>query len=329
MSVHKDSSLQITFIFLSLVVAVLLASNCRAKNSSEKDRISGETLPPAEKRVILQVGEDLFYDQDFLRYVREMTGNEADALAAITLSRLFDKYVEEKLLLLAAKKKGVALSPAEKQEYLATLDDATLTEQEKASFLESDSGLLVDKFLVEKYIRHLVRDVTVPEDEVRRYYDLKKSEFYLPERVKVSQVLLQSEAEAVEAWDKLRTVAEDGFRELAKSESLGPEAAEGGEMGIFQRGQLPPEIENAVFSLQEGEISPVVESSYGFHIFRLDKKFEPEWISFEEAAASIKLKILEQKVQAALSRHFVELKESFSWKVFFEDLPFPYQRNDE
>jgi parvulin-like peptidyl-prolyl isomerase len=97
-------------------------------------------------------------------------------------------------------------------------------------------------------------------------------------------------------------------------------------MGLFQKGQLPTEMEEAVFAMRDGEISPIVESSYGFHIFRLDKKYEPEKISFEDAAPAIRRKILDLRAEAVGTRHLAELKESLEWRIFPENLSFPYQR---
>jgi parvulin-like peptidyl-prolyl isomerase len=211
-------------------------------------------------------------------------------------------------------------------DYLARLEVGALSEEEKASFLASDSGPLIDQLKAEKYSRGIVRDLVVEESEVRDYYERNQKEFILPERIAVSQVLLRTEREAVEAWEKLRSASEDEFRELARSESIGPEATAGGEMGVFQRGQLPPEMDEAVFAVQEGEISPIIESSYGFHIFRVDRRFPAETKSLEDASSSIKVKLLDFKSQAALARHLDELAGRFDWEVFPENLPFLYKR---
>jgi parvulin-like peptidyl-prolyl isomerase len=87
-------------------------------------------------------------------------------------------------------------------------------------------------------------------------------------------------------------------------------------------------METAVFGMQQGEVSPVVESSYGFHIFRLDRKLAPEEVSLDAAAPSIRQKVREQKLEAAAARHLAELKKSFDWEVFPENLFFPYQREE-
>ena len=285
---------------------------CGSKKPAGKTPSTERDAAPDGDRIVLRLGVISYAAADFSRYVRETVGGAVQELDAAALSNLFDRYVDDKILLVAAVEHGVALS----------------TEEEKASLLSSDSGPLVDKLRVEKYIRELSRDMAVGDDEVRTYYDGQPGEFSLPERVQVSQILVPTEHEAVEIWEKARFSDEEGFRALARAQSVGPEASEGGEMGVFQRGQLPADMEASVFAMTDGEVSPVVESSYGFHIFRLDKKFAPEQVSFEDAAPSIRQKLLGRKAEAVAARHLEELKKSLDWDVFPENLFFPYQRTD-
>ena len=86
---------------------------------------------------------------------------------------------------------------------------------------------------------------------------------------------MDTEERAVEILEHVKISAESEFRSLARENSKGVEAPKGGELGVFEIGQLPSEMEKIVFTMNEGDISPVVGSLYGYHIFRLDKKFGP------------------------------------------------------
>jgi len=309
-----------------IFLAVMFAAACRSEDSRRQASSSAGEAEPGSERIVLRVADSAYQLKDFDQYVRAAIDSGVKGLDGSTLGPLFDEFIDQKLLLQAAQEQGITISSADKTDYLARLEEGTLSAEEKASLLASDSGPLIDQLKAEKYARGIVRNLTVEESEVRDYYERNQKEFVLPERVAVSQVLLRTEQEAVEAWEKLRSASEDGFRELARSESVGPEAAAGGEMGVFQRGQLPPEMDEAVFLLPEGEVSPVIESSYGFHIFRVDKKFPAETKSLEDAAASIKIKLLDLKSQAAVARHLQELEGRFDWAIFPENLPFLYNR---
>jgi len=312
----------------ALLCAVLCTVTCGCKKPAGDSTPAGGPSALDENRIVLRVGATSYPSVDFRGYVQETVGGGVQELDATTLSDLFDRFVDDKILLQAAIDRGVALSTEEKQAYLEKTEEGTWTEEEKASALAADSGLLVDKMRVEKYIQGLVRDISVGDDEVKAYYDGQPGEFFLPERVQVSQILVPTEHEAVEIWEKARFSDEEGFRALAQAQSVGPEASHGGEMGVYQKGQLPADMEVAVFTMRDGEVSPVVESSYGYHIFRLDKRFPPEQVTFESAAPSIRKKLMGLKTEAAAARHVEELKKSLDWEVFPENLFFPYQRID-
>ena len=84
-----------------------------------------------------------------------------------------------------------------------------------------------------------------------------------PESIKRSK----DEARAIASQLHQRVVLEHApLAELAKTSSDCPSAPEGGDLGRFSRGELVPELENVVFALKPGEVSPVVDSPFGFHI---------------------------------------------------------------
>jgi parvulin-like peptidyl-prolyl isomerase len=311
-------------VWLLILAAAVTAAACRSGDSRRQASSTAEEVEAGADRIVLQVADSDYKLKDFDQYVRAAIGSGVEGLDGSTLGPVFDEFIDQKLLLQAAREQGITISSEDKMDYLARLEEGILSAEEKTSFLASDSGPLIDQLKAEKYTRGIVQNLAVEESEVRDYYQRNQNEFILPERVAVSQVLLRTEQEAIEAWEKLRSASEDGFRELARSESIGPEAAAGGEMGVFQRGQLPQEMEEAVFALPEGEVGPVIESSYGFHIFRVDKKLPAETMSLEDAAASIEVKLLDLKSQAVLARHLQELEGRFDWTIFPENLPFLY-----
>lgn len=317
---------------LALLGAVLWAlawsGACGSRKPDGGSSSSGGMSEPDESLAVLRVGSVSYPEAEFSRYVQATAGGSLRDLDRIALSELFDQFVDDKILLSAAVRNGVSLSIEEKRAFLNEAEEGTWTEEEKASILASDSGPLVDKMRVEKYVRQMSRDIAVGDDEIKAYYDGHPGEFSLPERVQVSQILVPTEAEAVELWEQARFTDEEGFHALARAKSIGPEASSGGEMGVFQKGQLPAEMEAAIFGMAEGEVSPVVKSPYGYHLFRLDKKFAPEQVPFETAAPSIRKKLLELKTEAAARRHLAELKQSVDWEIYPENLPFPYEREN-
>ncbi len=316
------------FPLTALALTFFIGAACRAEKSSDEPAVRGGEVPAKTNRVILRVGDSLYHESDFDEYVRAEVSTGMSSLESATLSSLFDEFIDDRFLLHEAKRQNLSISTEERAKFLAKLGEGTLTEEEKKAFLAAESGPLLDKLLINKYVQALTKDIKVEDEEIRDYYERNPREFNLMDRVEVSQILLPTEQKAVEIWEKLRYASEDGFRDVARSESVGPEATEGGAMGLFEHGQLPAEMEAAIFALKEGEISPVVASSYGFHIFRLDRRYASKTMSLDEASAAISDKIRELKIKRAVDLHLQELEGRLDWAIFPENLPFLYQRTE-
>lgn len=79
-------------------------------------------------------------------------------------------------------------------------------------------------------------------------------------------ILVKTEAEA----NEIKSLLDSGrdFAELAKERSKGPNAANGGDLGVINKGDLLPELDEVIRKLKPGEISDVVKSELGYHIFK-------------------------------------------------------------
>ena len=109
--------------------------------------------------------------------------------------------------------------------------------------------------------------LTITKDEEQEFYDKNKAELAQPEEVKLSEILISSDKGAGDEAAKLaaaKAKAEDllaqirkgaSFDEIAKKNSDGPTAAQGGDLGYFKRGTLAKELEDLVFGLKSGEVS--------------------------------------------------------------------------
>ena len=110
-------------------------------------------------------------------------------------------------------------------------------------------------------------------------YDDNKELFIVPEKVKARHILIQvqpedGEEEKASKREKAadlreRIVKGDDFAALAVVASECPSKARGGDLGMFTRGQMVPSFEEAAFSQEVGEIGPVVETDYGFHVIQV------------------------------------------------------------
>ncbi|MDI7248427.1 MAG: peptidylprolyl isomerase [Bacillota bacterium] len=162
------------------------------------------------------------------------------------------------------------------------------------------------------------KDVTINEDEIKKYYDEHKDEFKEPEQVKARHILVKDEKTAKDIEKQLAAGAD--FAELAKAKSEDPGSKDkGGDLGYFGRGAMDPAFEKAAFSLKIGETSGPVKSSFGYHIIRVEDR-KPERIPpLEEVRSEVEKRIKREKAKPA-STVISELKDASQIKINDKDL---------
>ena len=165
--------------------------------------------------------------------------------------------------------------------------------------------------------------VSLSADDVRSYYEQNKARYTTPEERKASHILIAVDAgagaEAKQAArakaGKLLDQARGGadFAALAKAESQDPgSAAAGGDLGFFRRDTMVKAFADAAFALKEGELAPVVETEFGFHVIKLTAIKPGVVRSFDEARAEIEAELKQQQG----SRQFAEAADTFSNLVY-------------
>ena len=158
--------------------------------------------------------------------------------------------------------------------------------------------------------------LTLTDDEVRQYYDANLSLYQTPGQVRASHILLRVEGDedepvAARAAD-LAAEARGGadFAALAREHSQDEANADnGGDLGLFGRGRMVPEFENAAFALAEGEISDPVRSPFGYHVIQVTEKQEEVTQPFAEVRAAIENTLKRERSSAratALARAIAE-----------------------
>lgn len=130
------------------------------------------------------------------------------------------------------------------------------------------------------------------EVEIKAYYDENKDRFKHPERVYIRQIVVDEFSKASDLRD---AVKKKDFSELARKFSVAPEAKSGGVVGWIDKGSV--DIFEKAFTQSTGSVSQVLESPYGFHIFKVDKKEPAGLRRLDEVRSLIENLILSQKEQ--------------------------------
>lgn len=171
----------------------------------------------------------------------------------------------------------------------------------------------------------LKKTVTVPEAELKNYYDQNAKKLYSePEERRASHILVKADKNApAEERVKAKAKAEQllaevkknpaSFAEVAKKNSDDPGSKErGGDLDYFGRGAMTPPFDEAVFALKPGELSGIVETDFGFHIIQLVDARGGKTKPFEQVRAQIEDDFRKQEAQ----KKFAQIASDFTNVVY-------------
>ncbi|MHC4172155.1 MAG: peptidylprolyl isomerase [Planctomycetota bacterium] len=242
------------------------------------------------------------------------------ALEVMITGRLLDEEVKEANIVVTEEEViGQIGKIASAQRPPLSLEDFKKKLEEYGSFdrvkQEVRKGLGYQKFMETQWVGKI--DVT--EEEAKKNYDENPKQFEMPEQVRASHILItpdtvdpntdpnQAKAGAkAKIQDLLKQVKEGAdFAEVAKANSACPSAAQGGDLNFFPRGRMAAPFEEAAFELETGQLSDIVETSFGYHIIKVTDRKDASLISFEQAKDNIISK-LAQKKQSEFTKKYIE-----------------------
>jgi len=262
---------------------------------------------PREK--LDEIKDSLF---DYYRRLYAQFGQDIRLLMTGAHGRLFeldlelaalDNLIVKGLVEGEAERRGIVISEEAIEEefeaqYVQMLESQGMTEQELVEYFESH-GYDIDEFkasgresvsdqlLYEAVQRAVAGPIDASEETLRTYFDEHRADYETGEKVEASHILVESAESAQEIVEELAVGA--AFDLLASERSIDTEnAARGGKLGWFGRGEMVPEFEEAAFALEPGEISNPVQSQYGYHIILVTNRREAVRPAYEEVADRVR-----------------------------------------
>ena len=231
-----------------------------------------------------------------------------------------NEMIQNTLFRQEAGKSGISLSEEEIENVLL---EAKNGYEEKAfkKYLEIENipqetweNDLKNNLLTKKLINKRVNNnVTVNEQEIRKYFEEHAEEFHKAKQVKALHIMVETEEEALRIKKLLDSKAGD-FVELARELSLGPEGAEGGDLGYVEEGHMPSEL-NVIFKLKKGEISNIIRTPYGSHLFKVVDKRKDRKMSYDESRKIIHDKLVRERQDKAFHEWLLDLKEKANIEI--------------
>jgi len=290
------------------------------------------SLDPAMNTVLASANTFEVTTGEIIQYLVSNMGKSTEQLKTLDAERLkkviddnVTRLTERKLLLAAAKKAKSSASQQEIDNILNFQYERSGGEEKFLQILEENGIDLefvkesIQKDLqIQNYLDgYFASNITVSEEEVEKVYNEDKT-------ASVRHILLltqeKSEDEKAEILKKMegilaRAKKGEDFAELAKDFSEDPGSKDnGGLYENFGRGQMVPPFEEAAFSVPVGEISDIVETSFGYHVIKvMDRKKETR--SLDEVRSAIESQLRQPKQNDVYQDLLNQLKEKASLKI--------------
>ncbi|MBQ9574015.1 MAG: peptidylprolyl isomerase [Synergistaceae bacterium] len=165
-------------------------------------------------------------------------------------------------------------------------------------------------------MRDVIKDITVSDDEAKKFYSDNPTMFTQPERIHARHILVSGDEELAKVQSELK--AGKSFDVVAKEYSRDPgSAANGGDLGEFPKGVMVPEFEKAAFALKNnGDVSEPVKTQFGWHIIKLEERIPESVVPFEQVKERILQELKDQKTQKLLQDKAKVLEEKYNVERF-------------
>lgn len=239
---------------------------------------------------------------------------------------LLDTMMQRTLLLQAARAQGIAVTPEEvdrrvlalASEYPAgSFDDALAkNETNRAELARRTREQLLVEHLFEQQV---FARIAATEDQIRRYFDEHPDEFMEAEQVRAQQIVVKGLDDA----KRVQSLLYQGkkFSELARRHSLSPDAKVGGDLGFFKKGEMPPAFDEVVFRLSVGQVSEIVTTEYGYHLFKLVEKKPARKRELADVRAQVEARVVAGLREEREKDFITQLRSKAELKVNDRVLP--------
>lgn len=328
------------FYTILLCIVMMFIIHCGKGKSTEKETVNEDQtvnqsqstgvdggvsiseLPkePGDQNVVLQIESYKYTNLDFRKYLQvhypDLVPSAKEFSGTQIIPRLFDSYVQQKIVLYSAQREDVPVSDEETEKYLKQLNSPKF-----------DKKAASDAIMVEKYLNFKIyNQVNVTDSEIQDYYRKNLDSFKKMPEVELYQILVKDRDTAQRIRGTLINSPEK-FEEIAKEQSTSQEKDKGGYMGFFEKGTLPKDMEDVVFALNMNSISPVIQSTYGFHIFKVNSKKKERILSLDRVKPEIKNILLSERLSTAKQELFKQLRKSLNVTIYYDKLFFKYKNN--
>lgn len=265
-------------------------------------------------------GAKIYLDEYQIKLNQKMTMLPKDITADEHryISRLedevLDQMITDKIMQLRAKELKIYVEASELDDRISEIrkdygeDFVNLLAQQNIRY-EQWKEEIEKELLIQKLVAVDVNSkITVSDDEAEDYYNDHRDKYRQGAQVRAAQIVVRDADAAKEILARLNSG--ENFATLAARHSIGPESSRGGDLGYLTRDEMPEPLDSVIFKLPLNKISSIVQSPYGFHVFKVLDIQQAKTRSFAEAKNEVVAEIRAQKEEAAFANWLNSLKLS-------------------
>jgi peptidyl-prolyl cis-trans isomerase SurA len=292
------------------------------------------------EEIVARVNNQIITRSEYLRSKEELRkeAQQQDPVNAEKVIADRDKdvlrdLIDQQLLLDKGKELGITadtelikkLDQMRKDMNLDSMEELEKAAQAQGVSFEDFKQNMRNQIITQQVIgREVGSRLNITKEDEEKFYDEHKSELDQPEEVRLSEILVSTEkkpndtrdeAQVLQAaQEKANTLLEaikkgDKFEDVAKKNSDGPSAAQGGELGYFKRGTLAKELEDKTFTMKAGDVSDVIRTKQGFIILKVTEHHEAGIPPLNQIQQRVQDAVYMQKLQPALREYLTKLRE--------------------
>lgn len=269
----------------------------------------------AKDQVIARINGQPIYAREFLATFEQLKSEQNDIaqknpkLMDQLKTRALNETIINGILRSEAEKRSVRVPKEEVESRLSSWKDGyppggfeeMLKKQNTSEeFLKKK---IEDQLLVENLVASAFAEETlVSDEESNKYFEKHSKEFVRPEKVHAFQIVVPTIEEAQKIRQEIIS-KKTTFESAARSFSLSPDAAKGGDLGFFARDEKIAAF-NEAFSVPVGSLSNPIQSRFGVHILKVVEKEPSKKLSQHEAKPEI-IKLLKKEKEMRVYREWV------------------------
>jgi peptidyl-prolyl cis-trans isomerase C len=331
MFMKKNYGFQIMAIMIGLMISVLPAWGDTKKPQAEERAavVNGSMITMEEFN-----GEALLVQRSVLGMGKPLTC----AQIANIQKEVVESLIRREILHQESLKAGIKIDKQDITKEIDTIKKQFLSDAEYKNELtrrnlseEVLRAQLERNLFISKYVeQQFLKKGKVTDADVKAYYESHLSALKQPLQVRVSHILVQFDSksdparkqEARRKAEKILNDLKDGkdFKTIAREQSDGPTRTSGGDLGYIRMGQLEKQFESVVFNLKKDEISDVIETNYGYHLFKVTDRKPESIVSFDNVKEQIKQLLLQEKAKKEADEYARKLREKSDVKILLPEL---------